>query len=534
MKKIFMSILAFAAVAMTMTSCNKEEATYAPDLQMAFEDTEVMNNIKTHVVGDATYWDNGDAVYIIDSRNGVAKYVGNTTDGLVLSLTFNRNMNGNFDANNAPLVGLYPTTIVRNYRNDEANLPKVQNTIAGELDHAPLYAKGDVNNFMWKNLCALVRFNITGSVAIDSISVTTDKYLNGIFTINMNNLTSPLTYKSMGADVQSHGTKTTTLKFDTPFQTTSIAQQVEMYLPAQTYTTFIMTFYANGNKYEKRVNADANLTLNRSRYNVINVNLDALTATPSARYNVGTAGAPVWVEFSKGNLEYIAAQWQYWQFASNQWDFRGIKQNKDYNIPYDRDLFAWGANGYYYRGYRTNGYVGNNVLVWPVNKEYAYCTATTLAGTDEWGNNNINGSGNNSGWRTLTETEMTNLLANHHPMMVTLDFVNETGMLLVPDGYIVPSFLYNGCTLTKARWNEVEIAGCVFFVAKNYRKASGRWATRLTENGTNSYFWLNTDDVNTADENTAPALIVTPTGYSIEPAADKRIGGFVRLVKDLQ
>jgi len=50
MKKIFMSIMAFAAMAMTITSCNKEEATLAGDFDASFEDTEVMNQAKTHFV----------------------------------------------------------------------------------------------------------------------------------------------------------------------------------------------------------------------------------------------------------------------------------------------------------------------------------------------------------------------------------------------------------------------------------------------------------------------------------------------------
>lgn len=514
-----MSIFAIAAVAMTMTSCNKEEAVNAPELNMTFEESEVMNDIKTHVVGNSTYWDNGDEVYVIDSRLGVAKYRGTTTNGTDFTLSFVNNVSNVFNANNAPLVGIYPTSVVRNYRNDQVNLPKVQNTVAGELDHAPLYAKGTVNDFMWRNLCALVRMNIRGDIAIDSISITTDKYLNGIFTINMNNTNSPLSYNSIGYDVQSHGTKTTTLKFRTSFQTTGTAQSVEMYLPAQTYKTFNMTFYSNGTKYEYRVNTDQNLTLNRSRYNVLDITLNSADFTaPIFRYNVGTTSAPQYVQFSKGNLEYIAAQWQYWQFASNQWDFRGRYQNKDYNIPYDRDLFAWGANGFYYRGYHNpaRGYVGNDIYVWPVNREYAYCTETSLSGVNEWGNNNINGSNTNSGWRTLTQTEMANLLTNHNPIMVTLSFVNETGMLLFPEGYNGPAYT-TGASLTKRQWNELELAGCVFFVAKNYRQASGTWANRIAQNGTTSYYWLNT-----ASDNTAAALVVDKNGYSIEPAADRK------------
>ena len=46
-----MSIMAFAAIAMTMTSCNKDEAV-TTDLNLTYEESEVMNDVKMHFVGD--------------------------------------------------------------------------------------------------------------------------------------------------------------------------------------------------------------------------------------------------------------------------------------------------------------------------------------------------------------------------------------------------------------------------------------------------------------------------------------------------
>ena len=127
----------------------------------------------------------------------------------------------------------------------------------------------------------------------------------------------------------------------------------------------------------------------------------------------------------------------------------------------------------------------------------------------------------NEGWRTLTATEMRNILANHNPRKVTL--MGKDGIVIFPAG-VDPCD--NNTPLTKREWNALEAAGCIFFVADKYRTATRSIASTM------SYFWLNN-----ATESTASALVIDPAntdGYYIEPAADKLIGGYVRLVKDVQ
>ena len=58
---------------------------------------------------------------------------------------------------------------------------------------------------------------------------------------------------------------------------------------------------------------------------------------------------------------------------------------------------------------------------------------------------------------------------------------------------------------------------------------TGTIGSRIPTTGTTSYFWLNT-----ADETTAAALVVTSTTATVVPDVDKNTGAFVRLVKDVQ
>ena len=528
MKKIFMSIMAFAAMAMTITSCNKEEATLAGDFNAGFEDTEVMNQVKTHFVGNDQYWDNGDLVYIMDGSNNIATYSVDETG----HHTFVENIRGSFSETNGTLTAFYPVNIVHDARSNEIRLPAVQTTIAGETQW-PLYAKGSIvpeNTFRYQNLCALVTLYLKGNVTLDSIKVTTDKYISGHFKINMDN-TNPLSYQAAGYSNLAHGTKTITLRFKNSarkFPLTTTEQEINISIPSGTYNVFTITFYANGQKYVK-TNGNSPMVFSREHFNYAHLELNAADfenftdGVIDAQYNVAAEGeTPQYIVFSKGNLEYVALPNQYWQFADNQFDFRGRSQSKIQD-QYDRDLFAWGANGYYRNGAST----GNGIAIWGTT-DFGYCTARTLQSTDEWGNNRIANGGKraNSGWRTLTATEMQNLLNNYEHAMVNLTFVGKTGMIIFADG---ATPVADGTNLTKSEWNLLENAGCVFFLADNYRSATGAISSRMTNTG--SYYWLNT----TANTTTASALYVDKVaGESIVNDANKKIGGFVRLVKDVQ
>ena len=532
-----MSIMAFAAVAMTMTSCNKEEAIVANNFNVTFEDSEVMNEMKTYFVGHSLYWENNDKFYIMDGSNNVAQY--HIDLNANPNYIFDKAVKGNFSETNGTLTAFYPTTIVYNNRYNEVLLPRFEKSTAGEIQW-PMYAQGTINDFQFRNLCGNVSLYIKGDAAIDSISITTDKYLNGHHKVNISNLTNPLSYGSGNgtsrSTIQGHGTKTNSMWFRQPLQLTNEAQLVRITVPAGDYTHFALTFYANGKKYSKTF--PGIFSVGRTTYNTIgatnpivlnNANfVDYIPGALNGQFNVAAAGeAPHYVVFSQGNLEYLPVnQKKMWYLADNQWDFRGVNQKKCQS-QYDRDLFAWGANGYYDGSGSTLR--GNGITIWGDESNhsanvYDYCKATELTSNNEWGYNKIVNGGNsvNSGWRTLTPTEMTNLLTNYHYAMVNLQFNGKTGMIIFADG-VTP--VANGTTLSKTEWNTLMNEGCIFFLADTYRTQAGN-----TDN-TQSIFWLNYG----CDANYASGLVVNKvTGPSVVTSLHKSIGGFVRLVKDVQ
>ena len=57
MKKLTICAIAIAALAMTMTSCKKNEATIPDSINVTVEENEILNDMKTHLVGTQLFWD---------------------------------------------------------------------------------------------------------------------------------------------------------------------------------------------------------------------------------------------------------------------------------------------------------------------------------------------------------------------------------------------------------------------------------------------------------------------------------------------
>ena len=529
MKKFFVSVIAIATLGMVMTSCKKDESVSKEDIHFTFCDNAVMNDLKTRIVYNEgmnqfdLFWTNGDQVCIGDNGRitNVALYrVTPIGDGREGTMTYVRDWVGAFSALNTPLTCWYPTSIYAT--KDHVKLPATQVANSnGMVSGYPLYAKGDdITNMQFQNITGLVVFTLDGDVAIDSIAITTDKYINGYFKVANN---FEISYQNGGYSVQAHGTKTNTLTFNNSFQLTSEGQEVMMYLPAGTYNRFDVTFFVGDQKYVRRYTTAQ--TIVRSEFNRydISVTSSKLKANNAGElnglYNVGSS-TPVYVKFAQGNLEYVPmTSLQYWHFADNQWDYRGRYQYLG-GEGIDRDLFAWGANGYYVRGHNA----GNNVKVFAVSNEYNYYTGTDLNNTNAWGNNNIVNGG--AGWRCLTAEEATNLISNHTPHKAT-SYNGKVGYVLYPVNY-TGTVHEDNHIFTANEWAVFERDGGLFLAIENHREATGNLKDRITTGTTSSYFWLNT----AADANTASALVVSNTGVSVENNINKRCGAFVRLVKD--
>lgn len=551
MKKLSLILMAAAAMAFTMTSCNKEESAATPgSLTFSLEDNEIMNEAKSHFVGLTQWWDENDRVYVVDGSRNAAWYQVAFNNGDVNSVRFDfvRRDYGVFDENNGPICAYFPASIRSAREHGKCVLPRVQTSADGQINGLPVYGEGQLNGLEFSNLCAIIRFKVTTNRPIDSISITTDQYMNGTFSINMNNTAAPLTYYT----TDGHGTKTMTVKYTGSLNNMN-NEYAYMWIPAGTYTVFNITVYSGDQVWVKR-NTNP-VTVKRNVWNSLTLNCNTATfennvmGSTNALFTVFPGHR---VYFAKGNVQWNAQLTQFWRFADNQWDCLDRWPQMQTGNNRDRDLFAWGANGYVRGGYLVQG---NGITIWPTTSAisgFNYYDGMFLDGNNDWGSNRFaNGGNTTDSWRTLGAFEWDYLLNNAHPTLATLTFAGITGLVLFPDNYVGNGF-EAGAELDKAAWNALEAAGCVFLPIQHYRKASGSFNSCIPTTTELSYYWTAQCEVNQSNETTstrAYALELTPTYET--PSTDngnititlldqrlklisKRMGAYVRLVQDAE
>lgn len=517
-----------AAMALTMTSCNKEEKVFDP-INVTFEDNELLNGAKTHLDSDnILHWDEGDRVTLYDGSGNKAIYQATIASNGSMTLNYVQEVSSSaFDQNDGVITAFYPKDMglaANTY--DQISLPFVQHSTNGEVREFPMYAHGALNPvdeedaFQFRNICGLLRINCTTNYPIDSIKVTTDKFINGRFSIAMGT-TDEVFSLTLTPLEKNHGTRSTTLKFDNALDGTF---QANIYLPANTYQVFDVTFYSGDTKVVKRNNNP--ITIMRTQGNHVTFDLTNSTFTetfPGLTGHTYALDSYSGVRFAQGNLQFIGAGFYFWRLADNQWD--NINANRTNMLAFRSDdtyeFFAWGANG-------TYGGQGNGVNIWSTGvlvSGFANYTGSTLATENiDWGYRKIANGGNaeNDGWRTLTKTEMEYIINHNEFTYVTLNFLDTpvSGWLLTPSGYDVL-----GSIDTKAAWKTIEDNGGVFFPATYYRYGTGRINSALRTG--ESLYWLNTIDGN----DNAYALDVNGTNHTFS-SVSRHTGANVRLVKD--
>jgi hypothetical protein len=115
MKKIFVSIVAVAAMALSFTSCNKEENAIAKNLNIPLEENEIMNDVKTHLDGIHIMWDNNDQIICMDNDEHTAIYQMLNENGIATERVFVRNSYGIFNPESSTIWAFYPTSIFYNH-----------------------------------------------------------------------------------------------------------------------------------------------------------------------------------------------------------------------------------------------------------------------------------------------------------------------------------------------------------------------------------------------------------------------------------
>ena len=521
MRKTFF-LAAVAAISILAASCSKEESKEVQTFKACAE--QAAENGKIALSGLQLRWSAGDQISVYDnaSNSGVYALASGAGTG---NGTFGFSSGSSVSA--APYSAVYPASIRTGATT--VSLPAVQHTANGGLHELPMYAVGDDMNLKFYHLCGVVRFRLSASsaVSLSTIAVATaGKSTNGSATISGSG--SSVALGTLG------GTATTTLSLGTA-QGIASAKDFYMYLPAGSYSSFVITLTAEGGASCTKT---ANSAIVIERGKITTITLSGLSfgggLTEGALSGVFSVASGRTVHFSQGNLQYQASTGT-WRFATNQWDYVGTQSpyygnpggtvagsdNADISSSYSDwiDMFGWGTSGYHNSGdsYNTN-YNPYSTSTTTVNTSYNYygygpstnMTDPNLTGTSaeyDWGvHNAISNGGNAAGlWRTPTHEEWgylfytrsastVNGTANARYAKGTVNSV--AGVILFPDSYTHPDGVaqptninsseanYTGNNYSASDWSAMQAAGVVFLPA-----AGGRDGTSVNDVGSNGGFW---------------------------------------------
>ena len=222
---------------------------------------------------------------------------------------------------------------------------------------------------------------------------------------------------------------------------------------------------------------------------------------------VFSVGQNAYVNFSKGNLQYIAsASTPYWKFAEHQWDCFGNNGQGEFNSYFiDRDLFGWGTSGYNHGAicYTPSAYFQDG------RKYHAYgqwsANLNDQTGMADWGYNAILNGGNvENEWHTLTLGEwgyIFNTRTTTSGIRYAKAQVNSiNGMILLPDDWDISYYSlnetntadanYSSNVITSSQWSSLEQHGAVFLPAAGCRNNYDPLSNPLINNvGNSGYYW---------------------------------------------
>ncbi len=151
MKKI---ILFAALAAFALTSC-QQDITFEENKPEGLVFTATTEIPATKTALDASLnvvWQDGDEIVIVDGDSHIGTYT--TTASGDTKATFTHHSGS--EATSSPYSAWYPTTLYNNLI-----LPATQTYTAGNIAGNPMYAESSTTNLSFKNLCGIIKLNIS-------------------------------------------------------------------------------------------------------------------------------------------------------------------------------------------------------------------------------------------------------------------------------------------------------------------------------------------------------------------------------------
>ena len=286
MRRIGMSaVLGLVAVA----ACVKETVPAEPENQTIASLTFTATTepaTKTSLSGNdeqgyEVNWQNGDQIMVFgaDGTSGVFTTESTTTSG---SFTFTSGTSGNPDyVGNLNYRAFYPATLPHNNSYMSLQFPATQQYVAGNVAQAPMYAFSQTTNLDFKNICGIIRLNLStaqSDVTVSKIILTADQGMSGYFSINNNTA------------VISGGKSGVTLDCGSGVAIGSEPTPFYMSVPQNDYTNLRIKVVTTDGARQSKV-ANKTISVSRSKITPINLSFNELSTDAIDLSATGTANS---------------------------------------------------------------------------------------------------------------------------------------------------------------------------------------------------------------------------------------------------
>jgi len=242
--------------------------------------------------GYSVLWQNGDRIMIADAAGHAGEYSTNSTeekgDFAFVSGSGTESVTG-------PYRAWYPAIL---YNGGTPSLPVEQHYTTNNIVESPMYASGGSRSLEFKNLCGIVRLNLStdDDVMVKSVKLHADQGMSGAYTI------------SSDAAVISSGTAGVTLDCGGGVAVGGESVPFHIAVPAGTYTNLSITVTTTAGARQTRI-SKSGIKVTRSRITEITLPFNSLDQVPtdlSAKatantYIVPAAGAYKFKATVKGN-----------------------------------------------------------------------------------------------------------------------------------------------------------------------------------------------------------------------------------------
>ena len=413
MKKLFVFIIALSLG--LFFSCSKEDANVTKENKATFKATTEAAT-KTALEEDGSVykvvWQSGDEIVVIDGNSYIGVYSTTSTTSHA-EFTYESGS----EAKDPDYRAMYPVAF---FNSGYPAIPATQNYVEGNISGSPMYAESSTENLAFKNICGIIRLNISTTVSgkkVRKIILGADQGMSGT-------VVNAATLVADGYVAAVSGTEGIVLDCgESGVEIGTAAKPFHIAVPENNYSSLSITVITTDGEYQVRT-ANKNIAITRS----------SITDITLAFNNMQSVGGLV----------------HYWPFDGNAKDVVGGVDATVYGATLTTDRFG-NENGAYY-------FDGNDKMIAPGAAEFGTSSFTAniwVNSTQTYGSGNLmrTDGGYYNGWLLrfnggrleIWEGRTSNYAfvsgtsyadGNWHMVTFVRDVENKVGKLYVDGSYV--------------------------------------------------------------------------------------------------